>query len=170
MALKVTKGELDGLLTIEPPTLFTDFRGSYTELYNERLYNEAGITQRFIQDDVSVSTKHVLRGIHGDSSTWKLVSCLFGSFYLVVVNFDERSKDYKKWQGFSLSPENRQQILIPPKFGNGHVVTSEFAAFHYKQTTEYDRASQFTLMWNDPELDIVWPVKKPILSLRDGGN
>ncbi|SBW01498.1 dTDP-4-dehydrorhamnose 3,5-epimerase [uncultured Alphaproteobacteria bacterium] len=160
---------LDGVLLITPPTMFEDFRGEYVEIYNRDLYMRAGIDQNFIQDDISVSSRHVLRGIHGDAKTWKLVSCLHGSFYLVVVNWDETSPQFRKWTAFTLSEKNRRQVLIPPKHGNGHLVLSESAIFHYKQTTEYDRAGQFTVLWNDPDLNIYWPVKTPILSTRDAG-
>jgi dTDP-4-dehydrorhamnose 3,5-epimerase len=161
------KTPLDGVLLIDPPTKFEDFRGEYVEIYNKELYHQVGITQDFMQDDISVSSQHVLRGIHGDQKTWKLVSCLYGKFYLVVVNWDESSPQYRQWTAFTLSDRNRQQVLIPPKFGNGHVVLSEQAMFHYKQTTSYDRASQFTLRWDDPAVNIWWPIKSPILSIRD---
>ena len=161
--------KLDGVKIITPPTNFEDFRGSYVELYNRRLYEEAGINIEFIQDDISTSRRHVLRGIHGDASTWKLISCLHGAFYLVVINNDPTSSQYRKWQGFTLSDSNRVQVLVPPKFGNGHLVLTELAIFHYKQTTEYNRAGQFTIVWDDPEFKIWWPVKQPILSMRDEG-
>jgi dTDP-4-dehydrorhamnose 3,5-epimerase len=167
--LDVKKTKLDGVLEIKPPTVFEDTRGSYVETYNERLYTEAGVTIKFVQDDISTSSKNVLRGIHGDPLTWKLVSCLYGEFYLVVVNWDEGSPQYKKWEAFTLSDHNRLQVLIPPKFGNGHVVLSDTAIFHYKQNTYYDRSRQFTILWNDPELKIKWPISKPILSGRDKG-
>lgn len=165
----VKKTQLDGVLLIEPPTNFEDFRGEYVEIYNEKLYREAGINVDFKQDDISISTKHVLRGIHGDQSTWKLVSCLQGKFYLVVVNWDETSPQYRQWQAFTLSDKNRLQVLIPPKFGNGHLVLSESAMFHYKQSTYYDRAGQFTILWNDPKLGLWWPVQNPLVSRRDEG-
>jgi dTDP-4-dehydrorhamnose 3,5-epimerase len=167
MEIKPTR--LDGVLLITPPTVFEDFRGSYVELYNEALYREAGIDATFVQEDISVSSRHVLRGIHGDGETWKLVSCLHGKFYLVVVNWDERSPQYRQWEAFVLSDQNRQQVLIPPRFGNGHLVLSETAIFHYKQSTYYNRAGQFTVLWNDPGLGIWWPVSDPILSRRDAG-
>lgn len=167
--MDVKKTELDGVLLITPPTIFEDFRGTYVELYNKDLYKRSGITVDFIQDDISVSSRHVLRGIHGDGETWKLVSCLQGKFYLVVVNWDETSAQFGRWTSFTLSENNRLQVLIPPKFGNGHVVLSEQAIFHYKQTTYYNRAGQFTLLWNDPKLNIWWPVKDPVLSRRDEG-
>ncbi|MFA5276318.1 MAG: dTDP-4-dehydrorhamnose 3,5-epimerase, partial [Candidatus Omnitrophota bacterium] len=159
----------DGDLLISPPTIFKDHRGTYVEIYNEALYRQAGITVDFIQDDISLSSKNVLRGLHGDSKTWKLVSCLQGEFYLVVVNWDENSPQFKQWCSFILSAENKLQVLIPPKFGNGHLVLSEQAIFHYKQSTDYNRAGQFTIAWDDPELKIQWPISNPILSKRDGG-
>lgn len=167
MHVTVHKTALDGVLLIDPPTKFEDFRGEYVEIYNRELYHAAGITQDFMQDDISVSSQHVLRGIHGDQKTSKLVSCLHGKFYLVVVNWDESSPQYRQWTSFTLSEKNRQQVLIPPKFGNGHVVLSEQAMFHYKQTTLYDRPSQFTIRWDDPSVGIWWPIKNPILSIRD---
>jgi len=167
--LEVKGTKLDGVLLITPPTVFNDFRGSYVETYNEALYTAAGIRVTFVQDDISVSSRNVLRGIHGDLVTWKLVSCLEGEFFLVAVNWDQESAQYRQWESFTLSEENRRQVLIPPKFGNGHVVLSERAIFHYKQSTYYKRDLQFTLAWNDPRLGIRWPVERPILSARDGG-
>lgn len=167
--MEISKTSLDGVLMITPPTIFEDFRGTYVETYNREQYRKAGVEVEFVQDDISVSTRHVLRGIHGDQETWKLVSCLQGEFYLVVVNWDQESPQHGKWESFVLSEQNHRQVLIPPKFGNGHVVLSDQAIFHYKQSTYYNRAGQFTLHWNDPELNISWPVKDPILSRRDQG-
>jgi dTDP-4-dehydrorhamnose 3,5-epimerase len=168
--LVVHKTPLDGVLMIEPPTNFHDFRGEYVELYNQELYRRAGIDVEFIQDDISISTQNVLRGVHGDSETAKLVSCLYGKFYLLVINNDSASTQYRQWTSFTLSDKNRLQILIPPKFGNGHVVMSDWAMFHYKQNTTYNRAGQFTLVWNDPALGLWWPIANPIISRRDAGH
>ncbi len=167
--MEVKQTKLAGVLTIRPPTIFEDFRGTYVELYNEQLYTNAGIKVKFVQDDISISSKHVLRGIHGDSETWKLISCLYGKFYLVVVNWDKNSPQYRQWESFTLSEKNCIQVLVPPNFGIGHLVLSEQAIFCYKQSTYYNRANQFTLVWNDPKLDIWWPIKNPILSQRDLG-
>lgn len=167
--LEVKKTKLDGVLLIKPPTVFEDFRGTYVETYNKELYNAAGITVDLVQDDISTSTRGVLRGIHGDAKTWKLVSCLHGKFYLIVLNHDKDSKQFGQWESFTLSDVNRLQVLIPPKFGNGHVVLSETAIFHYKQNTYYNRAGQFTVVWNDPKFKMWWPVKNPIISQRDEG-
>lgn len=167
--MQVADTTLQGVKLITPPTMAEDFRGTYVELYNEELYRAHGIEVSFVQDDISTSSRHVLRGIHGDGKTWKLISCLVGSFYLMVVNNDPSHPQYRQWQGFTLSDRNRQQVLVPPKFGNGHVVMSEVAVFHYKQSTYYDRPSQFTLLWNDPALGLWWPVAQPIVSRRDAG-
>lgn len=165
--MKVEKTKLDGVLQLTPPTIFKDFRGEYVEIYNKDFFNKKNLNIEFIQDDISVSKKNVLRGIHGDDVTWKLISCLYGSFYFVVVNNDPNSKQYKKSTSFILSDENRLQILVPPKFGNGHLILTDIAMFHYKQNTNYDRSSQFTIKWNDPNYNFGWPIKRPILSERD---
>jgi len=164
--IQVKKSKLDGVLVIKPE-VFEDFRGQYVETFNEEMYAKHGVTVKFVQDDISVSSRHVLRGIHGDAETWKLVSCMHGKFYLVVVNCDKESPAFGKWEGFTLSDVNRLQVLIPPRHGNGHVVLSEQAIFHYKQNTYYNPKGQFTYKWDDPQLKIWWPVKNPLLSQRD---
>jgi len=165
--LIIQKTRLDGVMLITPPTIFEDFRGTYVETYSEEIYRAAGVSVQFVQDDISISSRHVLRGIHGDGETWKLVSCLYGKFYLVVINNDPSSPECGQWDAFTLSDQNHLQVLIPPKFGNGHLVLSDQAIFHYKQSTYYDQAGQFTLKWNDPKLKIWWPVKNPLVSKRD---
>lgn len=162
----VSKTTLEGVLKIKPD-VFEDFRGQYVETYNKELFSQQGITVEFVQDDISVSRKHVLRGIHGDEETWKLISCPFGSFYLMVVNCDKESPSFGAWESFTLSDRNRMQVLVPPKFGNGHVVMSDMAIFHYKQNTYYNPKGQFTYTWNDPNLKLWWPIKNPIISQRD---
>jgi len=167
--VKVEQTKLDGVLLVTPET-FRDHRGIYKETYNINTYTIAGIPQLFVQDDISMSRRNVLRGIHGDRATWKLVSCLFGSISLVVVNWDMESGEYGQWQLFNLLGEHYQQVLIPPKFGNGHLVLSDQAMFHYKQTTYYNQYPQFTIPYNDPGLGIDWPImlgKQPITSERD---
>tara|TARA_B100001964_G_C14057947_1_gene520057 strand:+ start:291 stop:791 length:501 start_codon:yes stop_codon:yes gene_type:complete len=165
--MKVEKTKLDGVLLITPSTVFEDFRGYYVETYNKEAFLKHGINVDFLEDDISTSRKKVLRGIHGDKETWKLVSCLYGSFYIIIVNNDSKSKQYKQWTSFTISDRNRLQILIPPKFGNGHLVLSDITIFHYKQSTNYNRLNQFTIKWNDPNYDFKWPIKNPILSKRD---
>ena len=164
--MKIGKTTLEGVLKITLDA-FEDHRGYYIETYNEELYKGNGINIKFIQDDISVSSKNVLRGIHGDQNTWKLISCLEGEFYLAVINYNEQSPQYKQWESFTLSEQSRIQILVPPRFGNGHLVLSERAIFHYKQNTYYNPEGQFTILWNDPEYNIKWPTADPILSKRD---
>tara|TARA_B100000989_G_scaffold298357_1_gene287266 strand:+ start:2669 stop:3154 length:486 start_codon:yes stop_codon:yes gene_type:complete len=160
--MKIFKTKLDRVIKIKLNS-FEDHRGYYIETYNEKLYSKFKI--KFIQDDISVSKKRVLRGIHGDLKTWKLITCLYGEFHLVVVNNLKKSKEYKKWQSFRMTDKNKLQILVPPGFGNGHQVLSKKAIFHYKQSTLYDRKSQFTLNYNSDNYD--WPLNRPILSNRD---
>lgn len=164
--IEVSQTELDGVLLIKP-TSFEDHRGEYVEIYNKELYHSKGINIDFVEDDISIATHGVLKGVHGNQSTWKLISCLHGKFYLVVINFDRESEHFGQWQGFTLSDKNHHQVLVPPKHGNGHVCLSEKSIFHYKQSTYYNPLDQFTIRWNDPEFSIWWPIKYPILSQRD---
>ncbi len=164
--IEVIQTNLEGVLLIKP-TYFEDHRGYYLETYNKKLYKEKGIDIDFVEDDISIATKGVIKGIHGDSSTWKLISCLHGEFYLVVINYDEESKDFGKWQSFVLSQTNKHQVLVPPKHGNGHLCLTEKSIFHYKQSSYYGSSKQFTILWNDPKFKIFWPIKDPILSERD---
>ena len=165
--MKILKTKLEGVHLIKN-NVFEDFRGKYFEIYNKKIFLKNGIKTPFIQDDISVSKKNVLRGIHGDTKTWKLITCIEGKFKLLVVNNDKKSKQYKRWQMFTLSENNNYQVLVPPKFGNAHLVLSKRAIFHYKQNTMYNRKSQFTIKWNDPEYAFKWPkTKKMIISKRD---
>lgn len=164
--IEVAKTQLEGVLLIKPD-YFEDHRGYYVEIYNKALYKEKGIDIDFVEDDISIATKGVIKGIHGDAATWKLISCLHGKFYLIVVNFDKASKQFGKWQSFVLSQDNKYQVLVPPKHGNGHLCLTEKSTFHYKQSSYYGTSQQFTIRWNDPKFNFFWPVKEPILSPRD---
>ena len=164
--MEIFKTKLENVLLIKLD-IFEDFRGEYVETYNEELYRKNGIDMKFVQDDISLSTKNVLRGIHGDSETWKLISCLYGKFYLVVVDCDVESENFGKWESFVLSDVNRLQVLVPPKYGNAHLILSNKAIFHYKQSTYYNPEKQFTYKWNEPKFNIWWPINNPILSQRD---
>ena len=162
--VKKTKLEKVLLITIKS---FVDHRGEYVETYNESIYKDKGININFVQDDYSKSKKNVLRGLHGDDKTWKLISCPFGKFYLVVIDLDKSSSTIYQWESFELSDENKKQVLIPPNHANGHLILSDMAIFHYKQSEYYDPKDQFSYRWDDPQFDISWPVKIPILSRRD---
>ncbi len=170
MTLITIHTELEDVKLITPKTVFDDFRGDYVEIYNQRSYHDAGITVEFVQDDYATSFRHVLRGIHGDNKTAKLVKCIYGSIYFVVVNNNPNSPQYKRWIAFNLNDKNRHQVFIPEQFGIAYLVMSELAIFHYKQSSYYGQSKQFTLLWNDPDLNIWWPVANPITSLRDFSN
>ncbi|MGE4297675.1 MAG: dTDP-4-dehydrorhamnose 3,5-epimerase family protein [Desulfovibrionaceae bacterium] len=166
MIKSVSETTLEGVLLIELDS-FEDHRGEYVETYCLQEYKDAGITVDFVQDDFSISRKDVLRGLHGDAYTWKMVCCPFGQYYLVVADCREGSETFGKWESFVVSDRNRRQVLIPPGFANGHLILSERAIFQYKQSAYYDAKGQFSYRWDDPRLNIWWPIKSPILSRRD---
>jgi dTDP-4-dehydrorhamnose 3,5-epimerase len=172
--MKVEKTNLKGVLLIKPEPLVkgqgeiaADFRGEFTEAYNGIKYKEQGIEVEFLEDDVSVSHKNVLRGMHGDDRTWKLISCLHGKIFFVAINGDKNSPAFGAWQSFDLNEDNKHRLLVPPLYGSGYVVLSEKAIVSYKQSEYFKPGGQFTLKWNDPQFNIPWPVKEPILSDRD---
>ena len=171
--MQVVETKLKNVLLFKP-FIHEDFRGQYIELYKEKDYHKiinekTGYTPYFVEENMSTSSKGVLRGIHGDDKTWKLIDCLKGNIYTVVVDCDPQSEGYKKWQSFNLSDKNRHQILVPPKYGLAHLVLSEEAFFHYKESEYYNPNSlkQFTYRFDDPRFNIWWPIKNPILSPRD---
>ena len=172
MRPEITKTKLPGVLSFQHER-FEDHRGTYEELYNAFDYTDA-ITEAvgeklvFQEDDIAISHKHVLRGLHGDDRTWKLITCLKGQYYIVVLNYDNDSVHFGEWESFILSDKNRNQLLVPPKHGHGYVVMSEEAVFHYKQTCTYQgMEKQFTITYDDSRFNIWWPIKDPILSRRD---
>ena len=145
---------------------FKDHRGYYWSSWKKQHFKNIN----FVHDKFSLSKKNVLRGLHGDTKTWKLVSCPYGKFLLVVVNFNKNSKDFLKYHKWVLSQKNGVQILIPPNYANGHLCLSKECLFHYKLSYKgsyADTNKQFSLRWNDPKLKIKWKIKKPILSKRD---
>jgi len=152
---------------------FEDHRGTYEEIYHRKEYTEAiqeaiGETITFLEDDIAVSERGVLRGLHGDDRTWKLVTCLKGRYFINVLNYDKGSEQFGQWESFILSEWNKNQLLIPPNHGHGYVVLSEDAIFHYKQSCNYKgMENQFTIKYNDPRFKMWWPTTNPILSRRD---
>lgn len=167
--MKVLNTKLKGVkkIVLDP---FIDHRGEYVEIYNYNDLAVNGIEITFCQDDISVSKRNVFKGIHGDDRTWKLISCLYGEFYLVVINCDKSSNNFGKHDFFLMTDKKRVQILVPPKFGNGHLILSNIAIFHYKQSTYYKGiSSQFTYNIKDPFFNIWLPVNRNdlILSNRD---
>lgn len=150
---------------IHQPNSFEDFRG---ELYT--LFNQKDSTLTFNHDKVSISRQNVLRGLHGDCKAWKLITCLAGEVYLVVVDYRKDSPNYLKWDSVVLTHKNRKSVLVPPMFANGHLVLSSEATFFYKWSYPGgypDVKDQFSIKWNDPKINIHWPIVNPILSYRD---
>ena len=142
-----------------------DFRG---EIYTT--YKDHFLGLKFDHDKICTRSKNVLVGIHGDFSTTKLVTCLYGKVYCVLVDNRKDSIDYLKHKTFILSRENKKQLLIPPGIGNSFLVLSEECVYSYKLSYngEYiDHDKQFTLKWNDEKYNIFWPIEYPILSERD---
>jgi dTDP-4-dehydrorhamnose 3,5-epimerase len=164
--LTVEKTNLKDVLLIKP-SIFEDHRGTYVETYNINDYHKHGININFVRDDISTSAKNILRGVHYDSKTWKLIQCMYGKIYFVVVDMRTDSDQYLKWQSFILSSNNRFQVLVPPGFGNGHLVLSDECIFHYKMSEYYDAPNEKGLKWDDPKVNIFWPVKNPVLSQKD---
>lgn len=161
---------LEGVQIITP-TVFDDSRGSIWTSYSTDLlsYLLPG-DLLFKHDKFSKSDFNVLRGIHGDHKSWKLVSCIHGQVMQVVVDMRAFSKTYLMWESFDLGSHNRSMILIPPGMGNAFYVNSHSAIYHYKLAYHgdyIDADDQFTVPWNDKRFNINWPTSDPILSERD---
>ena len=163
--MRVTGTQLQGVKLIVPEA-FEDHRGRYVELYDSDKYGDACGGIVFVQDDVSLSRKGVLRGVHGDRVTTKLVSVLHGEAYALLADNRPQSPTYRRWQSFRLSGDNRSQLLIPPGVGNSVLALSDIV-YWYKQDTHFVPGRQFTLRWDDPEWGFEWPLAEPILSERD---
>ena len=163
----IKKSKKLGLFIIKPKTNFVDFRGRYLETFNKKIYKKK-LGLDFVEDDFSINKKNVFKGIHGDNRTWKLVSCVYGKCEAIIVNCNRNSKDFGKYEKFTLSSNNYFQILVPPKYGNSFLVLSRIAVYHYKQTKYYQGSrKQFTYNIFDPIFNITLNCKKPIISSRD---
>lgn len=162
--------DIEGL-RIVTPDVHRDARGSFVCTWNDADYgfvDEKGTAIRFVEDDLSTSVQNVIRGLHGDDATWKLVQCVYGSLYLVVIDMRRTSAGYLRWQSFQLDDQTRQQVLIPAGCATGIACLSMTGVLAYKQNQRYGGAvRQFTLRWDDPLLNINWPIHAPILSVRD---
>ncbi len=151
--------------------VFFDFRGTIwtsfnTDLFQEILPNNVS----FKHDKFNTNKKSVLRGIHGDNKTWKLVSCPFGHVEQAIVDLRKDSITFKRWIKFELNEKNKIAILIPPGFGNAFCTLSDEALYHYKLAYEgdyNDSDNQFTFAWNDKSIGINWKINNPIISERD---
>ena len=156
--IKVTKAPIEGLYVIEP-TVHGDSRGYFMETYNQNDMHEAGLNMVFVQDNQSMSTKGVLRGLHFQKEfpQGKLVRVIKGSVFDVAVDLRAGSETYGKWYGVELTEENKKQFYISEGFAHGFLVLSETAEFCYKVTDFYHPGDEGGLAWNDPEIGIKWP-------------
>ena len=161
--IKVEKnvGGIEGLCVIEP-AVHGDTRGYFMETYNEKDMKEAGIDIHFVQDNQSMSTKGVLRGLHFQKQypQCKLVRAVRGTVFDVAVDLRSNSETYGKWYGVTLSAENKKQFLIPEGFAHGFLVLSDEAEFCYKVNDFWHPNDEGGMAWNDPEIGIEWPMLK----------
>jgi len=160
---------LPDVLEIEPK-LREDARGFFLESYNERRYREAGIAERFVQDNHSRSGRGTLRGLHAQvkNPQGKLVRVIEGEIWDVAVDIRPGSPTYRRWVGVVLSAENHRQIWVPPGFAHGFCVLSEIAQVEYKVTAFWERDDEIAIAWDDPALAIAWPLEEPpLLSDKD---
>lgn len=160
--------KIEGLIIIEPD-FFQDHRGILYTDYLEDFTHEV-LSLDFNHSKVAISNGKVLRGIHGDKKSYKLVSCLYGEVFQVAVDLRENSPTYLSHQTFVLNANMPKLILLPPGIGNAFLVTSAKAVYSYKLSYDgkyIDADDQFTCHWADPKLNIQWPIKDPILSKRD---
>ena len=168
--MRVTPTAISSVLLLEP-RVFADARGYFFESYNERAFAEAtGVTAKFVQDNHSRSVKNTVRGLHYQiqQAQGKLVRVVAGEIFDVVVDLRRSSPSFGKWVGHRLSAENKNMLWIPPGFAHGFAVLSEEADFLYKITDYWAPQHERTLLWNDPELAIEWPLAgEPILTAKD---
>ena len=167
--MKVIQTKLKDCVTIEP-RVFDDERGFFLETFQaERYAAQAGITLPFVQDNHSRSSRGVLRGLHFQikKPQGKLVRVVKGEVYDVAVDIREGSATFGQWEAVILSEENKIQFWVPPGFAHGFLVLSETADFEYKCTDYYDTSDEGSILWNDPDLNIPWPIDDPNLSYKD---
>jgi dTDP-4-dehydrorhamnose 3,5-epimerase len=167
--MKVETTKLAGVVVIEPQ-VFGDDRGFFLESFHESRYREeAGISDKFVQDNHSRSSKGVLRGLHFQRQypQGKLVSVTQGEVFDVAVDIDPASPTYQQWVGVTLSGENHLQFYVPPGYAHGFVVLSEVVDFQYKCTDFYYPEDQGEVLWNDPDIGVEWPINEPLLSMKD---
>ncbi len=161
--------DVEGVLLLEPK-LFGDSRGWFTETYNRKSFAEVGINVDFVQDNQSMSTQNVLRGLHYQikQTQGKLVRVIVGEIYDVAVDLRKSSRTFGKWAAARLSAENRRMMWIPKGCAHGFLVLSPATEVVYKATDFYNPEAERTIAWNDPQLNIQWPLQgQPVLSEKD---
>lgn len=154
------------------PQVFSDQRGFFMEVFQARKFAEAGLPTHFVQDNHSGSRHGILRGLHYQivNPQGKLVRAIYGTIFDVAVDIRRSSPTFGKWVGVVLSADNHLQLWIPPGFAHGFYVMSEWAEVHYKTTDFYNPQGERTLRWDDPQLNIEWPLDEghpPLLSEKD---
>jgi dTDP-4-dehydrorhamnose 3,5-epimerase len=167
--MNVVQTAIPDVLILEPK-VFGDSRGFFMESYNKVVLAKAGITGEFVQDNHSRSAKNVLRGLHYqlEKPQGKLVRVAEGEVFDVAVDLRRKSPTFGKWVGTRISGENKRQLWIPPGFAHGFIVLSESADFLYKVTEYWSHTDEHSLLWNDPEVGIEWPINSmPVLSAKD---
>lgn len=166
--MKVFETKLSGVVRIEP-RVFGDSRGYFMETWNQSDYAQAGLNTSFVQDNLSFSSRGVLRGLHfqNPNGQGKLVYVLQGAVFDVAVDIRAGSPTFGQWAGFTLSAENHHQLYIPAGFAHGFCVISETALFAYKCTDFYNPDAEDGIIWNDSDLAIDWPITTPVLSEKD---
>lgn len=164
------KGIFSDSIKILQSSVYDDYRGSIFTVWDKNNLDSRLKKINFVLDKFSHSRKNVLRGFHGDYESWKLLTCVHGEVYFVLVDRRYKSDTYNEWDWIILSNTNRKSILIPPGFGGSFYVLSDSAVMYYKWAYdgEYpDIDTQFTVKWNDKSINVKWPTKDPILSERD---
>jgi dTDP-4-dehydrorhamnose 3,5-epimerase len=167
--LQIIKTEISGLLVIIPD-VFSDERGYFFESFNENTFKKAGIDLQFVQDNISKSKKHTIRGLHyqvGEKAQGKLCKVVYGNVLDVAVDIRFGSPTFGKYFSCELSEENHKQLWIPPGFAHGFSVLSDVAIFTYKCTSFYSKQDERSIIFNDPDLNIDWKVEIPIVSEKD---
>ena len=151
------------------PKVYEDKRGFFLETFSKSVYKDLGINFDFVQDNHSSSKKDVLRGLHyqKEKPQGKLVRCVRGAIFDVAVDIRKGSLTFGLAVSTVLTSQNKKQFWIPPGFAHGFCVLSEVADFEYKCTESYDPSSEGIILWSDPDIDIPWPLKTPILSNKD---
>ncbi|EOE6054300.1 dTDP-4-dehydrorhamnose 3,5-epimerase [Vibrio cholerae] len=169
--MKVIETDIPDVKIIEP-TVFGDERGFFMETWNQKRFEElvTGKPTQFVQDNHSKSKKGILRGLHyqTENTQGKLVRVVSGEVFDVAVDIRKDSPTFGKWVGVYLSAENKRQLWVPEGFAHGFYVTSDEAEFVYKCTDYYNPQVEMSLIWNDPVLNIEWPLEAmPIMSQKD---
>ncbi len=167
--MEIVKTKIPDLYIIKP-RVFEDNRGYFFESYNKDAFLQSGIDQNFVQDNESKSSKGVLRGLHFQKTPFaqgKLVRVMQGAVLDVAVDLRKASPTYGEWVAVELNHDNKWMYWIPPGFAHGFVTLEDSTVFFYKCTNVYNKESEGSILWNDPDLNIDWKVTNPILSEKD---